>query len=90
MCGEIAPSYGLLNLFIYHSKNKFPFLNLGEYSKTFTLNVTFYLLKRIWKLSNVFHKEKEVFKETKETGKWLDTMLLFSLHPENLNVITSK
>jgi len=41
------------------------------------------LLERISKLSNVFYKEKEAFKETKETGKWLDTMLFFfSLYPK--------
>jgi len=35
------------------------------------------LLERISKLSNVFYKEKEVFKETKDVRNWLDIMLFF-------------
>ena len=54
-----------------------PFLNLGNIVQIFPLNVLFCLLERISKLSNVFYKEKEVFKETKDVRNWLDTMLFF-------------
>jgi len=36
-------------------------------------------LNRFGKLSSVFYKEKEVFKETKDVGKYVDTMLFLSL-----------
>jgi len=53
-----------------------PFLDLGEYSKIFTSNELFCVLERIRKLSNVFYKEKEVFKETKDVRNWLDSMFV--------------
>ena len=43
----------------------------------FPLNVLFCLLERVSKLSNVFYKEREVFKETKDVRKWLDAILFF-------------
>jgi len=34
------------------------------------------LWNRFSKLSNVFYKEREVFKETKDVRNWLDTMFV--------------
>jgi hypothetical protein len=47
--------------------------------KISTLNAPFYLLRRISKLSIIFHREREVFKETEDVGKYVDTMLFLFL-----------